>query len=207
MREAANIEALSGLKPDYMGLIFYPGSKRFVSDADISVLKTFPESIKITGVFVNEERDIVLQTVKQYHLKAVQLHGNESPEYCRSLGVALSPANIKIELIKAFGVDEDFDFNDLEAYSDVVDFFLFDTKTPAHGGSGVKFNWDVLKRYPFQKPYFLSGGIGPDDMNELMLINDERFYAADLNSKFEITPGMKDIDELRRAMATLRATL
>ena len=205
MTDAANITALAELKPDYMGLIFYPKSKRFVGELNIRLLETIRESIKLTGVFVNENLDLVINKIKQYHLKAVQLHGDETPQYCRLLRDQSSQANCKIEIIKAFGIDANFDFNDLEAYVDVVDFFLFDTKTPAYGGSGIKFNWDILKNYQCKKQYFLSGGIDTEDMSELRLLNDVRIYAVDLNSKFEISPGLKDIEKLRGAVDILRS--
>lgn len=205
MTDAANITALAELKPDYMGLIFYPKSKRFVAEPNIRLLETIRESIKLTGVFVNENLDLVVNKIKQYHLKAVQLHGDETPQYCRLLRDQSSQANCKIEIIKAFGIDANFDFNDLELYVDVVDFFLFDTKTPAYGGSGIKFNWDILKNYQYKKQYFLSGGIDTEDMSELRLLNDVRIYAVDLNSKFEISPGLKDIEKLRGAVDILRS--
>src|SRR5690606_31554385 len=95
-----------------------------------------------------------------------------------------------VEIIKAFGVDSEFDFTQLEAYLQVVDYFLFDTKTSKYGGSGQSFNWEVLRQYPYSKPYFLSGGIGPDNLADAYRFEDERLYALDLNSRFESAPGI-----------------
>ena len=207
MREKENIQALSGLEPDYMGLIFYPFSKRFVDETDVSLVQLLSDKIKVTGVFVNEPHEAVLRRAKQYHLKAVQLHGEETPEYCQLLRGMLRIENTEIELIKAFGMDEGFDFSVLEEYSTSVDYFLFDTKTPAHGGSGLKFNWEILKNYHLNKPYFLSGGIGLDDLGSLKLLNDQRLYAIDLNSKFETSPGLKDMEQVGRAINILRSSV
>ena len=192
MRDVQNIRDLVNLQPDYIGLIFYPGSKRFVNKIDAQALIEVPEDIKLTGIFVNENLEIVLEKISSYKLKAIQLHGDESPEYCRSLGDQIKT----IEIIKAFGIDDNFDFSALEPYLPVVDFFLFDTKTAGHGGSGKAFNWDVLNKYPYQKSYFLSGGIGVENLDEVLAISDERLHALDLNSRFEVEPGLKDISKL-----------
>lgn len=207
MREAPNIRELAQLQPDYMGLIFYPQSKRFVQDIDAEVLQNLSASIKITGVFVNESIEGIIEKYQKYPLKAIQLHGGESPEFCRLLRAALDqlePAE-PIELIKAFGLDENFDFQTLEPYEDLVDFFLFDTKTEAHGGSGVSFNWSMLKNYPYPKPYFLSGGLSAENLPEVNLIKDSRLYALDLNSRFEIAPGKKDIEKIKQALNNLKS--
>lgn len=189
MREPANIAEAVSLKPNYMGFLMYPASKRFIADLDAATVSTIPAEIKTTGVFVDEDLEAVKRAIELYHFKAVQLHGNESPEYCNALiGRA--------EVIKAFGIDDSFDFNLLEAYAEVVDYFLFDTQTPAHGGSGKSFNWGLLKNYTLQKPYFLSGGIGLANVSALLDIIDDRFYAIDVNSRFELAPGLKDIAQL-----------
>jgi phosphoribosylanthranilate isomerase len=189
MRVPSNIAEAIALKPAYMGFLMYLGSKRFIADLDASVISAVPESIKTTGVFVNEELEVVKNAIDLYHFKAVQLHGNESPDYCMALKGSA-------EVIKAFGIDETFNFSMLEAYTDVVDYFLFDTQTPEHGGSGKAFNWRLLERYTLQKSYFLSGGIGLANVAELLEISDDRFYAIDVNSRFEQIPGLKDIAQL-----------
>ncbi|ATP57002.1 N-(5'-phosphoribosyl)anthranilate isomerase [Pedobacter ginsengisoli] len=191
MKVPSNIEMVADLQPDYIGFIFYKGSKRYVADLSAQFVKDLPSNIKRTGVFVNEELRTVVERVLEYGLHAVQLHGDEPASYAREL-----KALIDIEVIKAFGIDDQFDFDQLDAYSNSVDYFLFDTKTPDHGGSGRVFNWDLLKKYSLDKPYFLSGGIDLESIDEINRIKDERFYAVDVNSKFELEPGLKDIDKL-----------
>jgi phosphoribosylanthranilate isomerase len=191
MRDAENIRQLADLNPDYIGFIFYPKSKRYVDFIDEVVLDALPESIKKTGVFVNEDFDVVVEKVKRFKLDAVQLHGNESPAYCAKL------RDSKLQVIKAFGIDSEFDFIELNDYKDVVDYFLFDTKTDQHGGSGKTFDWNILSGYNLQIPYFLSGGLSLEHLAEIKKIDDSRLYALDLNSKFELEPGLKDIGKLK----------
>ncbi|CAM4229641.1 phosphoribosylanthranilate isomerase [Pedobacter westerhofensis] len=198
MREPANINAVAQLQPDYMGFLMYPGSKRFIADLDPAVVKAVPAAIKTTGVFVDEEPGAVIKAIEIYGFKAVQLHGTESPEYCRQLKEAPDAGNEvnNFEIIKAFGIDETFDFSILSAYENVVDYFLFDTQTAEHGGSGKSFNWRLLESYILNKPYFLSGGIGLENAPQLQQIEDNRFYAMDVNSRFELSPALKDIGKL-----------
>ena len=185
MKIPANITGVVALQPEYIGFIFYPGSKRFIDELDPSLIKNIPETIKATGVFVNEELETVKNAIVTYQLKAVQLHGQESAAYCEAL-------NGYAEVIKAFGIDESFDFNTLDEYQAYIDYFLFDTQTPDHGGSGKTFSWQLLGNYKNEKPYFLSGGIGIDQLAELEKIKDDRLYAIDVNSQFELSPGLKD---------------
>lgn len=200
MREPANIGGLSMLNPDYMGFIFYEASKRFAGELDADALKVIPAGIKTTGVFVNASAEDILSTCSKYSFAAVQLHGNESPELCRTL------RETGMEVIKAFGIDESFDFSLLDAYAGFVDYFLFDTKTTGHGGSGETFNWDILNHYSLNIPYFLSGGLSASNIYKTMEIEDDRFYALDLNSRFEISPGLKDIKLLESAINTIKHT-
>lgn len=206
MRDAANIQALAGLEPDYMGLIFYAPSKRFVEATNLTLPENLSPQLKVTGVFVNETQDIILQKVRQFPLKAIQLHGGETPDYCRALRLALNDEGAGIELIKAFGMNEDFDFGILNDYRDEVDFFLFDTKTPEHGGSGLKFNWRLLEEYTLDKPYFLSGGLTIEDLELVKELEFPNLYAVDINSKFETVPGIKDIGQVKRAINFIRNT-
>ncbi|HEY0900046.1 MAG TPA: phosphoribosylanthranilate isomerase [Sphingobacteriaceae bacterium] len=200
MKNAANIAEVSQLKPDYLGFIFYPGSKRFVGNAGEEVLAEINKLATVvrTGVFVNDPAEVVLDRVKEFRLDAVQLHGGESPETC----LQVKDAGLKV--IKAFGLDETFDFTLLAKYEQACDYFLFDTKTSSHGGSGKAFNWKLLEKYTLDKPYFLSGGLGPENIEQIQSINDERFYAVDLNSKFEIEPGIKDVQKLEQAFKRLK---
>lgn len=203
MKFAANIAAVASLQPDYLGFIFYDKSPRFISDVSAELIKYIPSEIKTVGVFVDEELDIVKKKVNLYQLKAVQLHGSESPEYCALLKNAFNG----LEVIKAFGVDEDFDFAVLDNYNDSVDYFLFDTKTKAHGGSGKTFDWKILDSYKLDKPYFLSGGIDLEHAGAIAGIKDERLYALDINSRFETEPGVKDVEKIKEFVTKIKTTL
>ncbi len=191
MRNTENIRQVAALLPDYMGFIFYPGSKRFAETLDKRILDDLPPSIKKTGVFVNASPAEIQGKAEQFSLNAVQLHGSESPETCgiiRAMGV---------EVIKAFGLDESFDFTILNTYEGFADYFLFDTKTTQHGGSGQVFNWSLLNENNTVKSYFLSGGLGIENIGDIENIEDSRLYALDLNSRFETEPGLKDLNKLK----------
>lgn len=207
MRDPQNILSLAELKPDYMGLIFYPLSKRYVADPDKNILASLPASISLTGVFVDEEEGLVVQKAIHYGLSAIQLHGAESPEYCEILRRKLKESlpDKHIELIKAFGIYPGFDFSTLEPYNDVVDYFLFDTKTSEHGGSGIAFDWTILDQYDGEKQFFLSGGLSPDNIDDLFNLATKKIYALDLNSRFETEPGLKNIESLKSAFQLIRA--
>jgi phosphoribosylanthranilate isomerase len=191
MKQAANIVAVAELQPDYLGFIFYQKSPRFITEVSAELIKYVPSTIKTTGVFVNEDVNIVKKYIIKYNLRAVQLHGNEDVNYCEHL------KSSDVEIIKAFGIDAQFDFEKLSSYLNVVDYFLFDTQTPAHGGSGKVFDWSLLQNYKFDKSYFLSGGIDLVHTAMIKEIIDPRLYAIDINSKFELEPGLKDIEKLK----------
>jgi phosphoribosylanthranilate isomerase len=196
LREAGNIEAVAALKPDYMGFIWYTKTPRYVYRLPEDVVKNLPANIIKTAVFVNENIDVIRALIKQFDFNAVQLHGQESPEFCAEL-------KQEVQVLKAFGLDEHFDFDQLNAYAGKVDYFLFDTKTEKHGGSGKIFNWDVLNEYQLDTPFFLSGGLSLDNLAEVKNIKHPAFYGVDLNSRFEIAPALKDIDKLKKAFAML----
>jgi len=199
MRDPANIDELITMQPDYIGFIFYPPSKRYVRDIAVGeALNFIPGNIKRTGVFVNASKEEIEKARDEYKLNALQLHGNETPDFCRDM------QKTDLEIIKAFHVDEYFDFATLEPFLNCCDYFLFDTKTDGYGGSGKKFGWEVLEQNPFDKPFFLSGGIGPNDVNDIFKINHNSLYAVDINSKFETEPGMKDLKMLKRFINELR---
>ncbi|HER40141.1 MAG TPA: phosphoribosylanthranilate isomerase [Salinimicrobium catena] len=201
MREPQNIREVALLHPDYMGLIFYEASPRHVQEE----IEEAPSGVKKTGVFVNAPEEYVLEKVQKYDLSAVQLHGEESAEFCRSLRNAVSGTGKKVELIKVFGVKEEFNFRVLDAYEGIVDLFLFDTKGRNRGGNGITFNWEILKKYKSPTPFFLSGGIGPEEVSEIKKLyrhfeeNDKAylFYGIDVNSKFETAPGLKNAEKLK----------
>ena len=210
MKHNDNIEAVANLQPDYMGFIFYAKSTRSFQNKSIPELSN---AIKIVGVFVNERLEVVLEKIKQFNLQAVQLHGNESPEYCKKLSSAChaelvsasykkSLKQVQIEVIKVFSIKDSFNFEILKPYEDVCDYFLFDTKGKLPGGNGYTFNWDVLKDYSSNKPYFLSGGIGQNEIEKIREFKNspasKYCYAIDVNSKFEIEPGLKNSDKLEK---------
>ena len=197
-----NTLEVAALDPDYLGFIFWEPSKRFF-EGNIPEL---PTTIKKVGVFVDATLNEILEKVNRYGLRAVQLHGKESPEFCSDLKKTINDRSkatgIKdLEIIKVFSVKEDFDFSILAPYENVCDFFLFDTKGKLPGGNGYSFNWEVLKNYPSNKPYFLSGGIGVDEIEKIKEFQQrpESTYchAIDVNSKFESEPGLKDIKKLK----------
>ncbi len=199
MKYPDNISALSDIKPDYMGFIFYPPSKRFIGlDFQKSDLNAIDKEIIKTAVFVNAHLHEVVEFGNLYGFKTIQLHGSETPEFCE----LLKEQGFKI--IKAFGVDEDFDFKTIKSFVNSVDFFLFDTKTKEYGGSGQVFNWEVLDNYHLEKSFLLSGGLSLDNLASIKKIENPYFYGVDLNSKFEIEPGLKDIEKLELAFKILR---
>jgi phosphoribosylanthranilate isomerase len=195
-----NIKAVAALGPDYMGFIFYGPSPRFADDLSSQLLNDIPASIYKTGVFVNESEENINKQIDKYNFNAIQLHGDESPEFCNSF-------RNKVTVLKAFGLHEDFDFEVLNGYSDSVDFFLFDAKTPVHGGSGKTFDWSILDKYKLEIPFFLSGGISLENLEEVKNIAHSRFYGIDLNSKFETAPGIKNIEQLEKAFDIIKQTI
>jgi phosphoribosylanthranilate isomerase len=187
MKYPDNILEVGSLLPDYMGFIFWEKSARYFDGQ----LPNLPQSIKKTGVFVNASQEEIGSKVTQYDLQAVQLHGHESVAFCKELKEHFGNA---IEIIKVFSVDSAFDFDQLKPFETFCDYFLFDTKGKLPGGNGTTFDWKVLENYSSKKPFFLSGGIG---VNEIDLVNeilktDLPIFAIDLNSKFEIEPGLKN---------------
>ena len=185
MKYPKNILEVSQLLPDYLGFIFFEKSSRFF-DGKIPLI---PESIKKVGVFVNATYEEVISKIKKYKLDLIQLHGNESPEFC------LKFKDFEIKIIKVFSVDDDFNFQIIEKYEPVCDYFLFDTKGQLHGGNGVTFNWQILEKYKSKKPLFLSGGIGIGEISKIKTLNLP-IFAIDVNSKFETEPGLKNIELL-----------
>lgn len=190
MRELENISALSELDPNYIGFIFWSESSRFVNK------KTPPLDKKIikTGVFVDATFDYILTKIKDHQLDAVQLHGQESCSYCKVI------KDYGLKVIKSFSLKNTFDFNTLEDYENSCDYYLFDTKGKLPGGNGFNFDWKILNEYPSKKPFFLSGGIGVDNLNEIKKLVKTKLpiHAIDVNSKFETAPGNKNIELLKK---------
>lgn len=213
-----NTKEVAALQPDYLGFIFWEPSSRYF-DAYIPDL---PNNIKKIGVFVDASLDEVIEKVNHYGLDAVQLHGKETPEYCATLrqpelvsgshdGMLKQVQHNSFDIIKVFSIKDDFDFSILEPYEKVCDYYLFDTKGKLPGGNGYTFNWSVLKNYPSTKPYFLSGGIGlentEDVLSFLSKLESKYCHAIDINSKFETEPGLKDIEKLKKFKNKLASPL
>ncbi len=196
MRDPENIKEAASLQPDYMGFIFYEKSKRFVG-RNFSIPVDFPVSIRRVGVFVNEKIDTILETVSNHKLHYVQLHGDETPEYCKTL------IEREASVIKVFSIDESFEFDSTKPYEKYADFFLFDTKSENRGGSGKVFDWSILNRYNQQIPFFLSGGLGPENIAKVKTLTGMNLYAVDVNSGVEASPGVKDILKVKSVITML----
>ena len=200
MREAGNLLAIADLNPDFLGFIFYEKSARCVRDVlDAAIMRGLPAGICKVGIFVDADLADVQAAAAHYYLDYVQLHGHESPAYCRQAKDA------GLRLIKAFAVDSAFDFAPLAAYAPVCDYFLFDTKGELPGGNGTAFDWSVLARYDGSTPFFLSGGLGLSNINQLRQFHHPLLYGLDFNSRLEIAPGVKDAAATRRLLEGLRA--
>ena len=189
MRDAENIREVEALGIDLMGFIFWPKSGRYVSERPAYL----PTNCKRVGVFVDEDIETVKRIADDYALDYIQLHGHELADYCAQLR--------GFKLIKAFNIATTEDFKQTEPYTGIVDYFLFDTKGKSVGGNGEKFDWSVLSAYDGNTPFLLSGGIGPDDAEVLTShfspLTSKKCVGIDLNSRFEIAPGLKDINKLK----------
>ncbi|MDC9722475.1 MAG: phosphoribosylanthranilate isomerase [Urechidicola sp.] len=218
MRDCDNIEELVKLAPDYIGFIFYDKSKRFVTDfPNVEI----PSTIKKVGVFVNESVEVILDLVNKNKLDVIQLHGDESFEYCMKLNreiassffLAKTKRNVitkeetskvislkEVEIIKAFSLDKYFDFSITKEYESSCDLFIFDSKGEGYGGTGLKYNWTILNNYKGETPFLLSGGIGENDAELILSFlrkqESNQCVGVDLNSGFEDTPGVKNIKKL-----------
>ncbi|MFC4739189.1 phosphoribosylanthranilate isomerase [Flavobacterium ponti] len=193
MKYSDNIQEIAALKPDYLGLIFWEKSSR---KFDLKELPKLDSNIKKVGVFVDASIEEIQNKIKTFQLDLIQLHGKESVDYCANL------KNENVEIIKAFSINNDFDFSRLKTYENVVDHFLFDTKGKLPGGNGTTFDWHVLENYNLQKPFFLSGGIGLTEIDKIQEFLDSDLskycYAIDVNSRFETAPGLKNKNELEK---------
>jgi len=185
MKDPDNIRQVAELPIQYMGFIFYEKSLRYIGTS-FPVDLSFPDFLRRVGVFVNASEKEILEKVRQFGLTTVQLHGSENPE------LALSLKRKHLEVFKVFSIAGKADLQKTALYEDCCDYFLFDTKTPLHGGSGKSFDWSALSEYKGNRPFFLSGGIGPEDTERLQQFRHPQWAGIDLNSKFEQSPGYKD---------------
>lgn len=199
MKNPESIKEINQLDIDFMGFIFYPKSKRYIDENfPVANILSVPKSIKKVGVFVNESLSKVVEIQQKYSLDYVQLHADESPEYCEEL-------NEKgIKIIKAFQIDTNFNFDRLTAYEKWIDLFVFDSPTPLYGGSGNSFNWALLLDYQGKTPFLLSGGLGLHNIKQALECKHPMLAGFDINSKIEIDPGNKDIKQAAKMQEIIR---
>ena len=191
LRDTKNIKDIIDVKPDYMGFIFYKPSPRFVGEPlSVELMNTIPSNIETVGVFVNEDIGNIITIATKYRLNLVQLHGDESPGYCKKL------QEKGFRIIKAFRIFSKKDMEQINTYKPHIDYALLDSSGINYGGNGVKFDWALLDLYQSDVPFFLSGGIGLEDYLKVASIKHNKFHAIDVNSGFEIEPGHKDILKL-----------
>ena len=198
MKDPENIKALAELPVDMIGLIFYEKSPRCVDDCDAEKINALSLTIPKVGVFVDASLEFILEKKGKFQLQLVQLHGKESPEFCLEL------RKENIQVIKSFQIKTVEDFKTCQLYEDCCDYFLFDTPTPEYGGSGNKFDWELLSAYTGKTPFFLSGGIAPEDAKIIKQLNFPQLFAVDINSRFEKAPGIKDIDILQQFLIDMK---
>ncbi len=233
MRDPENISAVANLPIDLMGFIFYEKSPRYVRSISVPLVSA---NVQRVGVFVNADYNFVLEKIKTHQLKYLQLHGDETPEYCHNI----QTKNQDIQLIKAFRVNEDFDFSQTKKYEPYCAYFLFDTKkktnavlpptpskggdfslrekllalsspplegaggwTAPYGGTGEKFNWQLLQQYTGNTPFLLSGGIGAEDAEAVQKFSHPKFAGIDVNSKFELEPALKDVQKIENFLSVV----
>ena len=202
MRNGGNIRRVEQLSPDWMGFICWPGSARNVQ----GVPSYLPTTCRRVGVFVNASPEDVLERIASFGLNLVQLHGQETPAYCRAIKErAEAEAGHPVQLIKAFAMKPDAPFPATQAYESCCDYFLFDTYAGARaGGSGRAFDWRRLQDYQGTVPFLLSGGIGPEHLETLRQVDHPLCVGVDLNSRFEVSPALKDVPRLDAFSKALR---
>jgi len=204
MTDADQVKGLDEMGVEFCGFIFYPKSPRFVFKHMPAInIKKIKGKINKVGVFVNAPSEEILQTVDSCGLYLVQLHGDESPKACEKISDYIS-------VIKAFRLAKDYNILwKIKDYKEVVDMFLFDTEGAGYGGTGKKFNWDALLGLNIDKPFFLSGGIQPEDIPALREFSKspvaKDLFSIDINSRFETMPGVKDMDKLKTFVSGVKS--
>jgi phosphoribosylanthranilate isomerase len=198
MKYQDNINAVASLQPDYLGFIFHESSPRSFD----GIIPKLSKKVEKVGVFVDMPIKVIIEKLNLYHFDMLQLHGKETTTYIKNLIKCITDSDVKFpKITKVFSIKDEFDFSVLEPYESICDYFLFDTKGKHPGGNGYTFNWNVLKNYTSTKPFILSGGIGLDQIDKLKEFKNSKAsqycYAIDVNSKFEIEPGLKNIEELK----------
>lgn len=186
MRDTDNIRAIDTLEGvDWMGFIFYPPSSRYVDN----VPTYLPQNKARVGVFVNETLQNITERMNSFHFNLIQLHGHETPDFCKQLRNTIGK---EIQIIKMIQINEPSDLDSIRQYEGIVDYFLFETKCKEYGGSGKQFDWDILTQYEDSTPFLITGGIKPADVEKIQSFHHPKFAGIDLNSGFEISPAMKD---------------
>lgn len=198
MKQIPNIRAVAELLPDYLGFIFYPSSPRFVGELPPTALAALPATIEKVGVFVNETIAQMQQIVMNYQFRTLQLHGDESPATCQYL------RQQGYQVIKAFHIDSAESIQQIANYQNAIDFALLDTKGKNLGGNGIAFDWKLLEIYTFDLPFFLSGGIGLAHIKQIKELNHPKLVAIDINSQFELSAGLKDVEKLSMLLKSIR---
>lgn len=193
MRDAENIRLVTALKPDYIGSIFYEKSPRFYGDRE--VVSAVPA--RKVGVFVNASEAYIKEMVSKHNITMLQLHGDESPEFCNNL------RKQGFDVIKVFRVDSQFNFQQTHEFDSVANYFLFDTKGEKYGGNARAFDWRVLENYNQRVPFFLSGGLDAHNISGMESLSQMNIHALDLNSGVEVSPGVKDVDKIKEVITNL----
>lgn len=199
MRMPDNIRHVGALPIDWMGFIFYDRSPRYAGEMSPTCLECLPATIRRVGVFVNAAVEEVLKTTEKYALHTVQLHGSETPDDCHLL------RDCGLEVIKAFSIATKKDLDGTQSYATFCDYYLFDTKTPLFGGSGTQYDWSLLRDYPGDTPFLLSGGIGSDDVDRIRTFSHPCWAGIDLNSRFEKESGYKNVWQLQQFVEKIKA--
>jgi phosphoribosylanthranilate isomerase len=196
MKEEQNLSDLIKVQPDFIGLIFHEKSPRNITKYTST---SIPKGIGTVGVFVNETESFVLDKINEFDLKYIQLHGTESPHFCKNI------KRLNRKVIKAFNIHPEFDFSQLDDYTPYCDYFLFDAFGKNAGGNGITFDWELLDKYTGETPFLLSGGIDSNMAKSLKGISHPMYKGVDINSKFEISPGLKDIKQIKKFKDELRS--
>ena len=202
MKDPKNIQQLEALAPDWMGMIFYEKSPRHVSELvlelecklelELPSIAGLENKIKRIGVFVNATNEYIDERIAKYKLAGIQFHGKETPAFCESYKTK------GLITIKAFSVDEGFDFGSTQQYEATCDYFIFDTKGKNPGGNGITYDWNILKKYSGTTPFLLSGGINASMVGDIKKFEHPRCVGIDINSGFEIEPGLKNIELIKK---------
>jgi phosphoribosylanthranilate isomerase len=198
MCEPQNIKDIANLCPNYLGLIFYEKSPRFVDNLPAEILQELPINIEKVGVFVNETEEKILQITNQYAIETLQLHGTESPEFCKQL------RQQGFTIFKAFNIGKQEDIEAIDLYKNCIDLAVLDAKGKQLGGNGTSFDWALLDNYIYDIPFLLSGGISLDNISAVLALKHPKLYPIDINSKFEISAGFKDVAMVEKLLLEFR---